>query len=79
MKILIALDIGEYRPIKDDNTIIDGAYSQEYKDLTYADLLGLNGPGLKHGEIISFNEYHLTKDSEKDSFYKAEFHGILET
>jgi hypothetical protein len=78
MKILIALDIGEYTPIKDDNEIAFGIYSPEYKEITFGELLGLNGPGLKHGEIISFDKLYMKNDREDECYFEAEFHGILE-
>jgi hypothetical protein len=78
MKILIALDIGEIKPIKDDDKVVVGKYSPDYQDVTVGDLLGLNGPGLKHGEVICFDGCYMKHDREDESFYEAEFHGVLE-
>ena len=73
MKILIALDLGKIKP--GTNPIIVGYYDENkiHKELTYEELLVL-----KHGEIISFDNAYLEYDREDDSFYEAEFHGILE-
>lgn len=73
MKILIAVDLGECK--LDDPAVVVEQYIENDKRIE------LNANQLFHlkcGEIISFDEAYLTRDRTDDSFYEAEFHGILE-
>ena len=73
MKILIALDLGDCK--LDDPRVIVEQYPKDGKRI---ELSANQLFHLPHGEMISFDEMYLKYDREDESFYEAEFHGILE-